>query len=283
MGNGKWEDHFGMEEYFAELFRYRPIATQPHLRFRLPNAKLALLVALWKFKWKDCKNPPGTRIASIVDQEAFRENIVFVIGNNGRLYQYNKVSGLWHQHYQSQHLVLSRSPGTSTRPLALSLGGSLFMLSEDGGLVEYHWSPIDGWNWVEHGQPRTNVRLVGAPGPCFGGTELFLIGSDGNVYLRYLDRGEWKWGNCGFPDIEPEVDDNEGELADEKTRGIDKNCNPKVSSIRPIAFSEDSVIFELHDVGANEPNGREELDMVAYDLYSDELMLGVLLDFMVIG
>ncbi|KAL6503013.1 hypothetical protein OROHE_024181 [Orobanche hederae] len=244
---------------------------------------LEFSVALRKFKWKDCENPPGTRIATIVDQEAFRENIVFVIGNNGRLYQYNKVSGLWHQHYQSQHLVLSRSPGTSTRPSALSLGGSLFMLSEDGGLVEYQWSPTGGWNWVEHGQPRTNVTLVGAPGPCFGGTELFLIGSDGNVYLRYLDRGEWKWGDCRFPDIAPEFDGNEGELANEKSRGIDKNCNPKVSSIRPIAFSEDSVIFELQDVGTNEPNGREDLDMVAYDLYSDELMLGVLLDFMVIG
>ncbi|GFQ01233.1 hypothetical protein PHJA_002267200 [Phtheirospermum japonicum] len=229
---------------------------------------LQLSVALRKFKWKCCKNPPGTKIASIVDQEGFRDQIVFVVGENGRLYQYNKISGLWHEHYQSQHLVLSRSPGTAVRPSVFSPRGSIFMLSEDGGLVEYKWSSADGWNWIEHGQPGTNVTLVGAPGPCFRGTELFLIGSDGNVYRRYLDQGEWKWEDCGFPYIAQEVDGNErqvaekarndescddGEIAagfenvDGKFRGIDKNCNPKVSSTRPIPLSEDSLIFQLQD------------------------------------
>ncbi|KAI3461131.1 hypothetical protein Pfo_017794 [Paulownia fortunei] len=229
---------------------------------------LQFTVALRKFKWKDCRNPLGIKIASIVDQEGFRENIVFIVGKNGRLYQYNKVTELWHEHYQSQHLVLSRSPGTVMRPSAVSLKGSLFMLSEDGGLVEYQWSSTDGWNWIEHGPPHTNVTLIGAPGPCFGGTELFLIGSDGNVYLRYLDQGEWKWRDCGFPCAAYKVDDNERqveekagndeicidkEFADsfekieEKYCNIDKNCDPKVSSTRPIPFSEDSVIFELQD------------------------------------
>lgn len=198
-------------------------------------------VALRKFKWKDCKNPPGTKVASIVDQEGFRENVVFVVGRNGRLYQYNKATQLWHEHYQSQHLVLSTSPGTATRSLTESLKGSLFMISEDGGLVEYRWSSTDGWNWIEHGTPLTSVALVGAPGPCFGGTQLFLIGSNGNVYLRYLDQEEWKWRHCGFPFVGSKVDDNVGDgectnkdfagrlyNIEDKFNAMDKFCDPKV-------------------------------------------------------
>ncbi|XP_059665324.1 uncharacterized protein LOC132311439 [Cornus florida] len=225
-------------------------------------------VSLRKFKWKDCRNPPNTKIASIVDQELFRENIVFVVGKNGRLYQYNKVTELWHEHYQSQHLLLSGLPGTAMRESSLSLTGSLFMLSEDGGLVEYHWNTLDGWNWVEHGTPDKTVTLAGSPGPCFGGNQLFLIGSDGKVYLRYLDQTTWKWKNFGFPfmkttvvedpreakaksrneevctdeDFAARTDKNEENLND-----INKNCDPKVASTRPIPFAEDSVIFELRD------------------------------------
>lgn len=83
----------------------------------------------------------------------------------------------------------------------MSLTGSLFMLSEDGGLVEYHWNSLEGWNWVEHGAPHKGVVLVGSPGPSFEGNLLFLIGSDGNVYLRYMDQTTWKWKNCGFPHV----------------------------------------------------------------------------------
>lgn len=124
---------------------------------------------------------------------------MFVVGRNGRLYQYNKVTDVWHEHYQSQHLTLSRLPGTAMRPSSLSLTGSLFMLSVDGGLVEYHWNAFEGWNWVEHGSPHRVVTLVGSPGPSFEGNQLFLIGSNGNVYLRYMEEMTWRWKNCGFP------------------------------------------------------------------------------------
>jgi len=88
------------------------------------------------------------------------------------------------------------------RPSALSLKGSLFMISEDGGLIEYHWNSQDGWMWVEHGTPNGGVSFVGAPGPGYEDHQLFLIGSDGRVYLRYLDQIEWKWRDCSFPDSE---------------------------------------------------------------------------------
>ncbi|PIN13388.1 hypothetical protein CDL12_13989 [Handroanthus impetiginosus] len=210
---------------------------------------LQFTVALRKFKWKDCKTPPGMKIASIVDQEGFRDNIVFVVATNGRLFQYNKVTELWHEHYQSQHLVLSRSPGTAMRTSTVSLKGSLFMISEDGGLVEYQWSSLDGWTWIEHGTPYSNVALVGAPGPCFRGTELFLIGSDGNVHMRYLDQGEWKWRDCGYPYMEYKVEDKtgNGEICFEKIEENFQDCDPKVASTRPIPFYDDSIIFELRD------------------------------------
>ncbi|KAF4387287.1 hypothetical protein F8388_016696 [Cannabis sativa] len=228
---------------------------------------LQFTVALRKFKWKDCQNPPNTRVACIIDQELFRENIVFVVGTNGRLYQYNKVTDLWHEHYQSQHLILSRLPGTAMRPSSMSLTGSLFMLSEDGGLVEYHWNSLDGWNWVEHGAPHKGVTLVGSPGPSFEGNQLFLISSDGNVYLRYVDQTAWKWKNCGFPYIKNMNDDHRQEKVRHKWKqdfcvdedfstnykesehvdDLSGNCDPKIASIRPIPFSEDSVIFELRD------------------------------------
>ncbi|OIT22804.1 PREDICTED: uncharacterized protein LOC109217097 isoform X1 [Nicotiana attenuata] len=230
---------------------------------------LQFTVALRKFKWKDCRYPGNEKIASIADQELLRENVVFVIGRNGRLYQYNKVTGLWHEHYQSQHLVLSKSPGTAMRLSSLSLQGSLFMLSEDGGLVEYQWNPFsNGWNWIEHGTPDPSVILVGSPGPCFKGAHLFLIGSDGKVYLRFLDNGTWKWRGCGFPYMKNKVEENEEHVSDphdcketctyddlaarlekieENLQALNKNCDSKVASTRPIALTEDSVIFELRD------------------------------------
>ncbi|MBA0594421.1 hypothetical protein Gorai_011326, partial [Gossypium raimondii] len=229
---------------------------------------LQFSVALRKFKWKDCRNPPETKLACIIDQEVFRENIVFVVGRNGRLYQYNKVTELWHEHHQSQHLVLSRLPGTAMRPSFFSLTGSLFMLSEDGGLVEYHWNAWNGWNWVEHGTPSKDVTLVAPPSPCIKGNQLFLIGSDGNIYLRYMDQLIWRWKNCGFPQngdgdtrdqTEMGANDRMQEVCmdNDPTANLDINlenpndqnrkCDPKVAPTRPIPFSEDSVIFELRD------------------------------------
>ncbi|XP_057515139.1 uncharacterized protein LOC130796775 isoform X2 [Amaranthus tricolor] len=162
---------------------------------------LQFTVALRNFKWKDCKNPANTKIATLVDQEMCRDKVIFVIGRNGRLYQYNTLSGLWHEHHQSQHLILSRLPGTAIRP-SLSMECSLFMISQDGGLFEYHWNSLDGWVWFEHGTPNEEVNIAGAPGPSFEGHQLFVVGSDGKVYLRFFNGGEWKWRDYGFPDSE---------------------------------------------------------------------------------
>lgn len=176
---------------------------------------------------------------------------MFVVGRNGRLYQYNKLTGLWHDHYQSQHLILSRLPGTAMRHSTLSLKGSLFMISQEGGLVEYHWNTQEGWTWVEHGTPHGSVSFIAAPGPAVDDNQLFLIGSDAKVYLRYFDQGEWKWKDYGFPSIEnmavqehKQMDmkvDEEGSCFGKKftarSQGgeqidlgpLNKNCDPQVS------------------------------------------------------
>ncbi|KAD4384466.1 hypothetical protein E3N88_24634 [Mikania micrantha] len=231
---------------------------------------LQLTVALKKLKWKDCRNPSNTKIASIVDQEVFRENIVFVVGTDGHLYQYNKVTGLWHGHHQPLHMVLSRQPGTAMRGSQKSLSGSLFMISEDGRLVEYYWNPMDGWGWVEHGSPSPGVTLVGSTGPCLAGNQLFLIGSNGNVYLRYWDQTIWKWSDFGFPSAENIVNEEEEICIDKDIRvkarkeyqKETENCDPKVAPTRPIPFTEHSVIFELRDGRLAEIQRTENLQWV---------------------
>eukprot|EP01018_Ginkgo_biloba_P038076 Gb_40924 [translate_table: standard] len=160
---------------------------------------LQFTVALRKFVWQDCGHPHNAQVAFIVDQEVLRYNLVFVVGNNGRLYQYNRVTKLWHEHDQAPHLVLSRLPGVAVRPSFLSMLGSLFMRSEDGGLVEFHWHAADGWSWTVHGIPEKDVILSTAPGPSFDGNQMFVIGSDGEVYSRYLDDNIWKWNGFGCP------------------------------------------------------------------------------------
>ncbi|KAE9616402.1 hypothetical protein Lalb_Chr03g0024521 [Lupinus albus] len=231
----------------------RKVTSEDALFFVSKNGRLLqYMVYKRKFKWKDCKSPPNVEVACIVDQELYRENIVLVIGRNGRLYQYNKVTDLWHEHYQSQHLILSQFPGSVLRPSSKSLSGSLFMLSIEGGLVEYHWDTLYGWNWVEHGTPYKGVTMVGSPSPTFEGNQLLLIGSDGKVYLRYMDnKYAWKWKDCGFPHMGNKmVKDSASNLMKDQDKNLaelNSKCDPKVASTRPIPFSEGSVIFELRD------------------------------------
>ncbi|ERM99002.1 hypothetical protein AMTR_s00101p00026570 [Amborella trichopoda] len=231
----------------------RRITANQALFFVSKNGALVqFVVALRKFTWKNCRSPYETKIASIVDQEGLRSNIVFVIGNNGRLYQYNLVTELWHEHDQPRHLILSKLPGTVIRPSLSSLRGSLFMRSEDGGLIEYSWNAVDG--------------------PSFEDNQLFVIGSDGQVYRRYMVERKWKWKSYGYPSPEridaaaqtrESAQDGEegGKMSQEcstedppnferdaySSYGFNRLCNEKVAAVRPIPFSDDSVVFELQD------------------------------------
>lgn len=137
------------------------------------------------------------------------------------------------------------------RQSSRSLTGSIFMVAEDGGLVEYQWRNFDAWNWVEHGTPHKGITFVGAPGPCLEYNQLFFIGSDGEVYLRYMDQRTWKWKSFGFPSVKNMAGKDERVLGSQDgNNGIcdseenlnsfetnarllndySKHCNSKVSS-----------------------------------------------------
>lgn len=118
------------------------------------------------------------------------------------------------------------------------------MLSEDGGLVEYHWNAGDGWNWVEHGTPNKGVTLITSPSPCFEGNQLFLIGSDGKVYMRYMDQMTWKWKNCGFPYVGKLMYEDEQEVGA-------KDMNEEVCMDQEFAASLEKEIENLNDLNRN--------------------------------
>ncbi|KHN35095.1 hypothetical protein glysoja_004861 [Glycine soja] len=202
------------------------------------------------------------------ERKVTTEDTLFFVSKTGRLMKLmNKVTDLWHEHYHSQHLVLSQFTGTVIRPSLKTLSGSLFMVSREGGVVEFQWSSSYGWNWVEHGTPNRGVTLVGSPGTSSEGNQLLLIGSDGKVYLRYMDKMAWMWKDCGFPYVGNKLVEahKHGGFQKEKVDCIDEDsasylkkdqgnfcdpnikCDSKVASTRPIPFSEGSVIFELRD------------------------------------
>ncbi|KAK4438684.1 hypothetical protein Salat_0202900 [Sesamum alatum] len=162
----------------------------------------------------------------------------------------------WLRHFGGNRNIIVRRRETQGTKIVTRL------IRESRGslLAQYHRGAINGLElsaFKESGL-HTNVTLVGATTPCFGGNELFLIVSDGNVYLRYLDQEEWKWKDCGFPYEDYRADGNGAKAGnDEICVDMDKNCDHKVSSARPIPFSEDSIIF-----GGNEVHGGRLLDMV---------------------
>ncbi|GLJ51702.1 hypothetical protein SUGI_1098840 [Cryptomeria japonica] len=260
----------------------RKVTAEDALFFIDKNGNLIqFIVALRKFVWQDCGQPDNAQVASIADQELLRYNVVFVIGNDGHLYQYNRVTKLWYEHDQAPHLVLSRLPGVVVRPSFMSMSASLFMRSEDGGLVEFHWHTRDGWKWIVHGIPEKDVTLSTAPGPSFDGNQLFVIGTNGEVYNRYIDDSTWKWRKFGFPSVEiinpfpnesikdmaykeqklqfdykgqnkefrqdTKYHSSPGSMSGHHIYFIDIDCDEKVAPLRPVPFSKHSVLFVLRD------------------------------------
>ena len=103
---------------------------------------------------------------------------------------------------------------TSTRPASAGLravinGNSidLFMLSEDGRIYTSFWRPGREWSeWASVGTwPSRDIKARPGPAVLQVGTniDLFVIGSDGNVYTAYFreDRGWNGWFRVlAFPD-----------------------------------------------------------------------------------
>ncbi|BBN02887.1 hypothetical protein MPTK1_2g18990 [Marchantia polymorpha subsp. ruderalis] len=237
---------------------------------------MEFLVALRQFAWRDCGHPPNTEVAAILDQETLRYRVVFVVGADGKLYHFNRVTRLWISHFQPNNVLLSPITGTVVRPNIQSTRGSLFMRSEDGGLVEFHWDTFAGWKWTDHSFPDYKVTLSTSPGPNIGNKRLFVVGSDGKLYSRFWDETRWSWCDHGHPkpetvlqaerDIRSMVDpDHIGieRVADETEPNpvfsnlkfgvmdvyvsFNGECSLEVSPVRPIALSHSIVMVVLQD------------------------------------
>ncbi|KAL3698138.1 hypothetical protein R1sor_012214 [Riccia sorocarpa] len=237
---------------------------------------MEFLVALRQFAWRDCGHPPGTTVAAILDQETLRYRVVFVVGVNGRLYHFNRVTRQWISHHQPQNVLLSPITGTVVRPNIQSTRGSLFMRTEDGGMVEFHWDTFEGWKWTDHGFPEPGVNLSTSPGPNIGHKRLFVVGSDGKLYSRFWDETQWAWIGHEHPKPETvlQAERNIRNMIDPDQIGLQRvadetdanpvytnlkygvmdvyvsfngECNLEVASIRPVSLSSSVVMVVLHD------------------------------------
>eukprot|EP00249_Psilotum_nudum_P011412 c23156_g1_i1 orf=71-1756(+) len=266
------------------LGQIRMVTAEDAVFFVNSNGSLIeLIVALHRFSWKDCGHPSTAYVSFILDQEVLRYRVVFVVGSDGQLYHFNRVTQNWHAHSQPVHIVLSRIPGTVIRPTYESMVGSLFMRSEDGELVEFHWDNSDGWTWIDHGAPESGIALATSPGPSLGSWRLFVIASNGHVFSRYFVGNQWIWvdhkyPSAEFPLLDPpfsgqhshgeaqqdemaNIDEDEHEIEDsipfshsnfnvqgmDLYMSLDGECDMKVAPVRPIAFSKRSIIFMLND------------------------------------
>ncbi|KAG0483985.1 hypothetical protein HPP92_012069 [Vanilla planifolia] len=143
-------------------------------------------------------------------------------------------------------------PRDSNEAITAVIKGSIFMVSENGGLVEYHWNTMYGWEWVEHGTPAMGIILVGDSGPCLG---QFRVVCDWVkwlcLYRRQLYERTWRWTNYGIFQgtilrkwVTTKAFYGENGHNSETYK---EYCNQKGGTVRPIPFSEDSLVFELQD------------------------------------
>ncbi|CAM6104128.1 unnamed protein product [Calypogeia fissa] len=237
---------------------------------------MEFLVAMRQFLWRDCGHPANTRVAVILDQETLRYRVVFVAGLDGRLYHFNRVTRQWISHHQPSNVLLSPVTGTVIRPNIQSTRGSLFLRTEDGGLIEFHWDTYEGWKWTDHGFPEPGVTLATAPGPNISNKRLFVVGSDGRLFSRFWDEARWAWFDHGHPKPETvlqaernirslynpdnikssdKVEYSEGNPVINNLRfgvmdvyvSFNGECSLTVAPVRPIALSPSSVMVVIHD------------------------------------
>ncbi|XP_024540156.1 uncharacterized protein LOC112349635 [Selaginella moellendorffii] len=240
-----WDGHFG------------DVRTDAQFYISPGGDLLEFIVAFRAFSWKNCGHPPDTPVAAIVDQEVFRYRVIFVIGTNGKLYQFNRVTSFWHTYQQQPtQLRLSPIPGVVYRPSFLSTSGSLFMRSENGNLVEFGWDSANGWFWSDHGTPAPNSYVATSPGPCMDEDgSVFVVSSTGRVHARQLFGGKWRWRDFGHP-LAGESDEKRHVFVVEDSKtgnaadllvSFEGECDTTIDSVRPVASSKDTVAFVLRD------------------------------------
>eukprot|EP00854_Cymbomonas_tetramitiformis_P004596 gene4596-5629_t len=218
-----------------------------------------LSVAAWSLEWRCLGRPEAAPLMAIADSQVLRPRVVFCIGKDGRLYQYNTATQTWTIHESNPSIVLSPLPGTTVRPSAGSTAGSLFLRTESGELVERQWQPHGGgaegsWQWVEHGlAPTASGILAAAPGPSINDRSVFVVTVDGSACELYrTDEGMWEWIDHGHPipgDPAGSAAVSEGSenLLSRQKGKASKFQIPLVAPIRGIMLSTQELFFMLQD------------------------------------
>jgi hypothetical protein len=101
--------------------------------------------------------------------------------------QFNLVVRKWSFFGQPSYIQLAPQPGATFRPPGTTRG-SLFLRSENRGLVEIYWGG-GAWTWNEHGQvPGRSLTITAPVGPAVtlpgGWASVLKVCSNAEVYER---------------------------------------------------------------------------------------------------
>ncbi|GFZ20706.1 hypothetical protein Acr_28g0014110 [Actinidia rufa] len=166
----------------------------------------------------------------------------FLITDIGLTFEYLNAENVW--------LWLRHEHPTAMRGAVGHYNGSLFLVDEHGSLLirERNNSEL---SWINCTGMRKGRHIIGGPPwDRFPGQSLKVTAEDAMFFVSRTGRlmqftvGE----NIGSEEVCTDEDfAAEFEKNEENLNKFNRNCDPKVAPIRPIPFSEDSVIFELKD------------------------------------
>jgi hypothetical protein len=143
-----------------------------------------------------------------VDADDLRINL-FVRGADGNLWERYWDGGNWS--WVDTGKAVSHEPvalvrGSSESPDAGGIRINLFVRGADGRLWERYWDGA-AWSWVDTGKGvrgRVATILRGNQRSTDGADiriNLFAEGTDGKLWERYWDGGNWSWVDTGKPAV----------------------------------------------------------------------------------
>jgi hypothetical protein len=164
-----------------------------------------------KWVWEDQGTPSGTTLntalsPSAVYQTSQNRIIVFVVGNDGNLYDkyWNGQSWVWE---------LQGGPPSLTPILVASSPSAIyqtsqnrivaFVVGDDGNLYDVYWNG-QAWQWENQGNPSgTTLNAIFSPSTVYQTTQdrivAFVVGIDNNLYDRFWNGQAWQWESHGVP------------------------------------------------------------------------------------
>ena len=149
--------------------------------------------------------PTGSPVTSVARKAEQLD--LFVAGTDGNVYSayWNPVSG-WKGSFSIGRPAVGVRPGAAITAVARKAEQlDLFVTGTDGGIYSAYWNPASGWSsWFRIGQPGSAIPAgsqVTAVARKAEQLDLFIAGTDGNVYSAYWNPvSGWKgWFSIGTP------------------------------------------------------------------------------------